>query len=334
MLDVTVAGNTIQIGKHCTIRLERTLRLPDDGKTYPLPPSLGHFPIAKIADYADRVPQEWRERGGVFIPMYQSEALWLNFLGHEWHPVAMKVGVGRINALTGATWDHKLRAKPQDYLVCPTQPWLDGINTGDGTIRQFVAMPLGRGYTIEGQVTGEERFGGIQLVVFDAKAGRFPEENPTPPGLARRTLAEGVSAFQPLAAPAGAAMGLAAGGKMKQSIYPDPHGVATWDERNRGEIAIHIVNSEQYEAITGIAAPPTPVDASAYTAHGYPWYALYDETQGDIAPSETLQKVRSVNDLEREQGLPPRKEETSFEVLEEQIRQIGRDREKHLPDKP
>jgi hypothetical protein len=32
-------------------------------------------------------------------------------------------------------------------VVCPDQPWLDGINAGDGYIRQFVAMPLGMGYT-------------------------------------------------------------------------------------------------------------------------------------------------------------------------------------------
>ena len=41
-------------------------------------------------------------------------------------------------------------------MVCPDQPWLDGFNCGDGVIKQFVAMPLGMGYTVEGQVTGEE----------------------------------------------------------------------------------------------------------------------------------------------------------------------------------
>jgi len=32
--------------------------------------------------------------------------------------------------------------------------------------RQFVAMPLGKGYTVEGQVTGRENVGGIQIDVF------------------------------------------------------------------------------------------------------------------------------------------------------------------------
>lgn len=58
----------------------------------------------------------------------------------------MKVGVGMINALTGGKWDESLSKSESDYLVVPDQPWLDGINGGNGLIRQFVAMPLGMGY--------------------------------------------------------------------------------------------------------------------------------------------------------------------------------------------
>ena len=51
-------------------------------------------------------------------------------------------------------------------LVVPEQPWLDGFNIGNGVIRQFVAMPLGMSYTVEGQLTREERFGGVQILVY------------------------------------------------------------------------------------------------------------------------------------------------------------------------
>ena len=37
----------------------------------------------------------------------------------------------------------------QNYCALPKQLWLDGINCGDGYVRQFVAMPLGKGYTVE-----------------------------------------------------------------------------------------------------------------------------------------------------------------------------------------
>ena len=43
----------------------RTLRIPDDGKTYPLPPGFGYFPLVHVDDHARRVPSEWLDRGGV-----------------------------------------------------------------------------------------------------------------------------------------------------------------------------------------------------------------------------------------------------------------------------
>jgi hypothetical protein len=56
-------------------------------------------------------------------------------------------------------WNPTLSGEKQDYMVCPSQEWLDGIKTGSGLIRQFVAMPLGFSYTVEGQISGKEEFG-------------------------------------------------------------------------------------------------------------------------------------------------------------------------------
>src|SRR5690606_24596243 len=136
------------------------------GKTYPLPPGLGMFPIEQISDYADRVPEHWRKHGGVFIPMYQREAMWIRFTSQRsWQPNSVKIAIGKVNAVSGEEWEQSLRRDKHDYVVCPPQPWLDGINAGDGFIKQFVAMPLGMGYTVEAQVTGKEEHGGIQIIV-------------------------------------------------------------------------------------------------------------------------------------------------------------------------
>src|SRR4051794_16981919 len=62
-----------------SIEFQRTLRIPDDGKDYPLPPGLGAFPLRHIDDHARRVPSVWLNRGGVLLPMWQAEALWLRF---------------------------------------------------------------------------------------------------------------------------------------------------------------------------------------------------------------------------------------------------------------
>src|SRR5690606_16640033 len=112
----------------------------------------------------------------------------------------------------GEVWHEELRKDEKDYVVCPPQPWLDGINAGEDMIRQFVAMPLGMGYTVEAQVTGKEEFGGIQMIVYEPKAGKFPDEPPAYERGERAMLMSMMAAPAPAAA-AGAEMGLGAGGK-------------------------------------------------------------------------------------------------------------------------
>ena len=237
----------------------------------------------------------------MFIPMYQREALWLGFDGADWKPNAVKVAVGKINAISGGGWNEQLHSDPQDYIVCPNQPWLDGINAGQGFIRQFVAMPLGLGYTVEAQVSGVEEFGGIQLLVYEPKPGRFPDQPPP-----KRDQKPGIS-FTPSPGQVGE-MGLGAGGRMKQKIYPDPYGIDTWDAQNYGSVFIHIVNSRQYQELTGLIPLPTPISAQTYTEYKLPWFDLYDEALGDVAASETLAGVKSIKEKEVEKGITPQEE--------------------------
>jgi hypothetical protein len=297
MLDIIIEPQRIRIGARFSVSFQRTLRIPDDGRTYPLPPGLGVFPLFKVQEYRDRVPPEWREQGGAFIPMYQREALWLGFDAAPWKPSAVKVAVGRINAVSGEAYDDHLQAAPQDYVVCPPQLWLDGINAGHGVIRQFVAMPLGLGYTVEASLTGTEQFGGIQLVVFDPLAGRFPDEPPP----ARVTVSPS-HGILPSRMASVQTMGLGAGGTMRQKIYPDPYGIKVWDRKNFGKVVVHIVNSEHFRNITDMDPPATPIDAHVYTKHGFPWFELYDESRGDVAPPERLREVKTVTERAKEKG--------------------------------
>lgn len=316
MLDVIVDEYAIRIGQRFAVSFHRTLRIPDDGRTYPLPPGLGMFPLFKVEDYPDRVPAAWREEGGAFISMYQREALWLGFDAATWKPNAVKIYVGNINAISGGPYDDGLHADPHDYIVCPDQPWLDGIKTGHGSIRQFVAMPLELGYTVEASVTGAEKFGGIQITVFEPKPGKFPEKPPIKSETGTRRYARpkpGSMVAQP--------MGLGAGGMMKQKIYPDLYGIDVWDLNNYACVVIHIVNSVQFFEITGIKPPPTPVDAKTYTEHGLPWFDLYDETRGDLALSKRLADVKTIaeRDTEREESTTDNR---SVDVPETQIKKL------------
>ena len=308
MLPVRVQHDAIRIGPHFRVSFQRTLRIPDDGGIYPLPPGLGRFPVFRVADYAATVPASWRRRGGVFIPMYQREALWLSFECPWWRACAVKVGVGKVDAVSGAEWDRTLRDDPQDYLVCPDQPWLDGINAGDGFIRQFVAMPLGMGYTVEGQLTGTEEHGGIQILAVEPRPGRFPDREPRP------RLEDRYELCYCAAPSAGAEMGIGAGGRMRQRIHPDPHGLEAWDPVRTGRVFVHIVNSMAFRDITGLEPPATPVSARTYTEHGLPWFDRYDEHRGDLPASPALAGVKGVREMDEANGFGPLQDDAPVAV--------------------
>ena len=315
MLDVRLDDNRIHIGERFSVSFQRTLRIPEDDQTYPLPPSLGLFSIHRVADFAANLPATWQEQSGYFIAMYQREALWLGFDGADWKPNAVKVAVGGVNAVSGTVWEEGLDDQEQNYLVCPDQPWLDGINAGDGFIKQFVASPLGADNTVEGQITGREETGGIQLVVYEPKPGRFPDEPPisTEPDI---TIMESMGM--------GFEMGLGAGGQIKQKIYEDPYGIDTWDQNNLGRLQVHILNSEQYKLITGLDLPLTPVSAQTYAEYGLPWFDLYDESLRDIAASRKLAAVKTLGQKDRESGKAGEIDRGSIDVKKLPVRKLGK----------
>lgn len=321
VLDVVIEPARIRIGPRFALTLHRTLRVPDDGRVYPLPPGLGTFPIRRVRDYRDRVPPSWNCSGGAFVPLYQREALWLGFHGTGWKPNAVTVAIGGVNALTGESDGPALTGEPQNYLVTPLQPWLDGIKTGRGSVRQFVAMPLGQGYTVEAALTGEERHGGIQVTVFEPRPGRFPQ---TPPR-ASDAAAGPMRSRSP-------AMGVGAGGAMRQRVYPDPHGVDAWDPDSFGSVMVHIVDSRRYREITGEEPPPTPVDTAAYTTRGLPWFDIYDEGRGDIAPADRLAGATTIAAVDTERGAGSA-EGGSVDIPDPQVKRIAPARAGDGPDR-
>lgn len=288
-----VAGGQVRMGFH------RTLRIPTDGRNYPLPPGLGMFPIKAVKDYPN-VPDRWASQNAFFIPMYQREAMWIGF-ENEWPPVAIKVAVGTVNAISGRAAGEDSGLERQDYVVCPQQLWLDGINAGPDMVRQFVAMPLGQGYTVEGAIIGSEEHGGIQLSVAQPKPGvvlKRPTREQTP--VAARTPRKG--------------MGLGAGGQIAQKIYVDPYGVDIWDMASATPIVVYIVNSDEYRDVTGAEPPPTPIDAATYTAANLPWFVLYEEHQKDVPAPESLTRARTVAERDRELGLGGNEDPVNIDV--------------------
>ncbi|KUI32554.1 hypothetical protein AU196_16340 [Mycobacterium sp. IS-1742] len=273
-----------------TVKFQRTLRIPETG-LHPLPPGLGRFPLRRVADYPDTAPAEWLARGGVMLPIYQREAMWLSFSASE--PAALQVGVGKVCAVSGLPWIDRLVGEPQNYVALPDQPWLDGINAGDGFIRQFVAVPLGSGATVEGQVTGQETHGGVQLRAVGLTEQALAEWRAEQ--TRRAEICEDALPCGPLLATS-ADMGLGAGGRMRQEVYADDRPLADYDESGARRVFVHLCSAAQWTAITGEVPPPTPVDRDEYVRAGLPWFDFYDADARDLAPSDTLSRVKSVGE--------------------------------------
>jgi hypothetical protein len=338
------------------ITFHRTLRIPDDDKEYPLPPSLGAFPMKHIDDYRTRVPKEWLEHGGIMLPMYQCEAMWISFKPSQGsrrpapYPFAVKIGTGKVSAVTGEVWQKGLHKK--DYMVAPPQQWIDGYVVEKDIIRQFIAAPQGMGFTAEEQITGEAEHGGVQIEVYpmdpETYEKKFPKREPASeprmlgflsleskkvsrrPAIRRRramgssaritSSSRGATRSMPTASEGSsysadpsteflgevdgfieADMGLAPGGKMKQQILDDPHGIDVWKTVPKSRCFVHLANSLAWEAITQEKPPQSPVTAELYTKKGYPWFELYDEMPA-LEATKKLAGLKSVLEMGFQQG--------------------------------
>ncbi|MBT4641564.1 MAG: hypothetical protein HOC09_22330 [Deltaproteobacteria bacterium] len=311
-----------------SIDFQRTLRIPDDGDDYPLPPGLGQFPLKHVDDFAENLPSSWIEHGGIMFPMYQSEALWLNFSSEYLdenateYPFAVKIATGKINAITGKEWSNSLNEDPQDYLVVPEQPWLDGYCVEKGIIRQFIAMPLGSGYSAEEQITGKGECGGLQIIAYPMKRKVFEKR------FKKEVRSEVHEDLCYMSAPESAIadMGLAPGGKMRQEIYDDPFDFNDWDTENASRCFVHITNSLVWRAITEKNPPSVPLTASEYNNHGLPWFEYYDDSPA-LDGSDVLKKIKSVIQLGKEKGDNPLPENES--VKPEQVVNLKSKLKKH-----
>jgi hypothetical protein len=289
------------------MQFQRTLRIPDDIKHYPLPPGLGAFPLRHVEDFADRVPKRWRERAGVMIPLYQAEAMWISFRANEWsrgsYPCAVKIAAGKINAISGKPWKPELDGSDRDYIVVPEQPWLDGFCAAKDVIRQFVAMPLGSGYSVEEQITGRPEHGGLQIIVYPMRREHYE-------ALLRRRERTSVhmaatrarSGLLCRTAEPERAMGLAAGGRIRQQIYADPHGLDAWDQSISSRCFVTLIDAVQWREITGEAPPTKPPTAADYTKAGLPWFDYYAADFETLGGAPALALVKSVAEMASEKG--------------------------------
>ena len=230
----------------------------------------------------------------------------------------MKIATGKLNAVSGDPWLEGLHRGPQDYVAVPGQPWLDGYCVEKGVIRQFVAMPLGAGYSAEEQVTGKAEHGGLQVEVMPLKAAAWERI------LRERALREQASMaasvmyeLQPCCAPSAICMdmGLAPGGRMRQEIYEDEHALEDWDTRTSSRCFVHIANSLVWSGITGHQPPTPPPTAAQYTRAGLPWFEYYAEGRKAVEAPGILAQLKGILQIGSEKGDVPLPENEAVEPL-------------------
>ena len=288
-----------------SVDFQRTLRIPDNGVDHCLPPGLGPFPLRHIEDFSDKLPAKWNERGGAMLPIHQSEAMWLNFNCE--YPMALKVGTGKVCAVSGEDWSNGLHSSPQNYCVLPDQPWLDGYCVEKGVIRQFVAAPLGVGVTVEEQLTGKGEWGGIQIEAWPLNPHIYWEEEllervdlEWEQWLSGVEICYAPSMMRCCESQADMDMGLAAGGRMKQEIYEDAHDPSDYLACDANRCFVHLCNASQWELTTGQAPPNIPPTSEDYSNHGFPWFDYYDEKQVALSETSKLAGIKSLKQLEEE----------------------------------
>ena len=264
------------------------------------------------------------------MPMFQTDALWLNFgslgSGLPALPVALKIGAGKINAISGKKWSEGISQDPQGYVVLPDQPWLDGFNVAKGVVRQFVAMPLGRGYTVEEQVDAESDVGGIQLEAVPMKKDLYEE-------MLAEGLLEDICYLQCMSECLSARpreMGLGMGGSMLQEIYEDEYGLDAWDLESRERCFVMLANAEQWMSITGEEPPLSAISAEQYSKAGLPWFDYFDGDRKAIEGAKALGKVKSIKPLsgERRENVWPQEPSD----LDYPVKKVTKTKAAHVSD--
>ena len=310
-----------------SISFQRTLRVPDDGRDYPLPAGLGRLPVRNVRTLkSESIPEAWRATPTSLIPLHPAEATWLSFDGN--HPVAVQIAAGGICAGSGLPYVGALSRDPQNYLSTPTQPRLDGFRVDAHTVRQFVAMPLGHGYTVEGQLTGQEKRGAVQIRVVPLTVEALWTHHILPRCDQRwKDLTRPVTRYDDILETASDSFsiqacmacceeaGFGAGGRIRQEIYADPLPRESWDEYAALACENHLILADRWTAFTGEPMPTPPPTPAHYAAAGIPWFDYISAATPLTTPS-SLSGVNSVASLFKTKSGLDLPENTSVSIPE------------------
>jgi len=245
VLDIDVTRDEIHFGASLTVRFLRSRPAAESRKGDELAVDTESYPIYRLDELPCQAPAL---SDGVLIPLHPHEVLQISFSGRWWKPNAVIVAVGDHNIISGKPWDGGLSADPQNYLVCPEQERLDGLDLRECLDRR--ALAADQSCPAETQPDGAGWHQRLRLVVYEPRPGLFPDRRrrvPRPEENMRgsshldkhRSTLAGKEPFQ---------------------IRPDPHGIATWDQDDCRSIDVYIIERAKFEILTGIRPPCISTD--------------------------------------------------------------------------
>ncbi|GAA3709328.1 hypothetical protein [Gordonia hankookensis] len=251
------------------IEFVRTLRVPDDDTTHPLPPGLGSFDLLSGGHIGSRSrPTGWHS-ADVLLPMWQSEAALINFASV--YPFLVRIGVDGVNAVTGRSFSADPDFDAEDYFEVPDQSWLAGFRTDASTVRQFVAAPAGSEARTDRRAGPDD--GNVCLEVIPLRGESWEARRIDPDHCSAGMVPE----VDACGASLTGSMGLSARGSVTRSIAAPVEPSENWHPTARSGAVLRIVNSVAWKELTGREPHHPPLTVDEYRRHRFPWSESYDD---------------------------------------------------------
>ena len=223
------------------------------------------------------------------MSLARSEAMSIWFSSH--YRFAVKIGTGRINALSDEPWSSGLRQQLTDYVVAPGPPWSEN----DEVLRRYVALPLRTDLSTDGHSDRMANVSGIVLKVAPMLAESYYRDEGAfflrdikeffmrlifAPRICakvaeshlrgeewerRHPEEEETESIQEVTA--------------HQEVLEDPYALWEWDQAEAISCCIHPCDESLWRRVTGTNPWHPPLTAEDYRGAGIPWLDNYRDAE-------------------------------------------------------
>ena len=306
------------------VQLCRTLRVPNDGQSHAAPTGFEAFPMMTTG----------KEDVQHQLPLYPSDALWLNFVSSSGFPFAVRVDFDQRCAVTGISFQEELtqgirRTKNrnenlQNFLVIPEQKTLDGHSVGGEQFAQFV-------------LEQQDKVKRLTIWVYPLKKDLYQKMlfgNAMHNGrLSEATRWGQYHEFEEMTGESKMGAGL-----VNQAIEPNLRPVEDWDLDAGQSVTIELVPMLEWLSDKDNKPLHHPYTQAIYQKLGYPWSDHYVELKPIapiLEPTLTNEHFVSRNEGDVKEGVQPEEVKIDDEVtIVEPIVTVEEKPEPEVPVEP